>query len=31
MATLQRELAKSRYCPDEACAEGEDWLGFWCS
>jgi len=31
MATLQGELAKFRYCPDEACAEGEDWWGFWWS
>lgn len=31
LATLQGELRKFRYCPDEVCADGEDWWGFWWS
>jgi hypothetical protein len=31
LAALQAELANFRYYPDEACAEGDDWWGFWWS
>ena len=31
LAVLRAELVNFRYCPDEVCAEGDDWWGFWWS
>jgi hypothetical protein len=31
LKTLQAELSRFSYCPDEACVEGDDWWGFWWS
>ena len=31
LAKLHGELRRFRYCPDEVCADGEDWWGFWWS
>ena len=31
LARLWGELSRFRYCPDDVCADGEDWWGFWWS